>query len=299
MKGGQTRAGIAIENENSILDVTCLAEYGSQPSKLGTVKNVDDILANNLLEELKSIYEGASSFPSCALPLSAVSLQSPILKPQKIICAAVNYSSHGKEAKVNPLTVPYFFSKFASSIIGPYDSIVIPKSSKKVDWEAELAVVIGKKGKYIPRSEAMDYVAGYTIANDISFRDLLFHEGLAKKPDTLGPNWMMGKALDSSLPLGPWLVTKDEMPYPLNYKIQLSVNGELRQDSSTKEMLFEVDQLIEFVSDGITLLPGDVISTGTPGGTAYFTGAPYLTEGDVVETTIERVGKIVNRVVLQ
>ncbi len=224
------------------------------------------------------------------LPIESVKLTSPVLHPEKIYCAAVNYVSHGKEYNVSPPTEPYFFTKFHNALIGPEDSILLPKISKEVDWEVELAVVIGKRGKNISKERAIDYVAGYTISNDISFRDL-------QKPaqqNYLGQNWVKGKGLDTAFPLGPWLVTKDELTDPYSSEISLSVNGIERQKSKIGEMVFKIDDLIEYVSAGVTLLPADIISTGTPLGVAAFSGAPFLKVGDVLEAKIEGIGVLRN-----
>lgn len=171
--------------------------------------------------------------------IESARLLSPILNPEKILLAASNYASHSKEWKVKPPSEPYFFTKLRNALIGPNDPILIPKISKSVDWEFELAVVIGKPGKYISRKDAMSYIAGYTISNDVSFRDLQYSTGSPDKPTSLGMNWIKGKSLDSSFPLGPWLVTADEIQDPHNLEISLSVNGEIKQHSNTKEMIFK------------------------------------------------------------
>ncbi|HUI01792.1 MAG TPA: fumarylacetoacetate hydrolase family protein, partial [Nitrososphaerales archaeon] len=191
---------------------------------------------------------------------------------------------------------PYFFTKFRSALLGPGDQILLPRVSTKVDWEVELAVIIGKGGKYISRDRALDHVAGYTVANDISFRDLQYPPGWPEKLNPLGMNWVKGKALDSSLPLGPWLVTKDEIPDPQNLGLHLRVNGETKQDSSTSDMVFDVATLIEYASAGITLKPGDVISTGTPLGVALWGDRRFLADGDLVEAEVEGIGVLRNPV---
>ncbi len=188
---------------------------------------------------------------------------------------------------------PYIFTKFRNTLIGAGDDIVLPRLSKQVDWEVELAVVIGRRGKYIAKGDAYSYVAGYTVANDISFRDLQIPPG-PREENRMGLNWVMGKGLDSSFPLGPWLVTRDELQNPHNLAISLSVNGEQRQSSNTGEMIFKIDELIEYISGGITLSPGDIISTGTPAGIARRTGVPYLKDGDRVEARIEGIGTLEN-----
>lgn len=283
----KTRVGMV--KEGRIFD---LANSGLQG--FAELHSIDDLLSqgklDNLLRSEQNLYNGPS------LSLNSTKLLSPVFHPQKIYCAAINYLSHSKEQDVKPPTEPYFFTKFGNTLIGPDDPILIPRSSKKVDWEVELAVVIGRKGKYIKKDEAMGYVAGYTISNDISYRDLQLPVGYPQKLSPLGHNWVKGKGLDNALPLGPWLVTSDEMSDPYAKRISLSVNGSVKQDERIGEMVFKIDQLIEYLSDGITLMPGDVISTGTPMGVAVFTGAPFLSDGDLVEAEIEGIGKLRNYV---
>jgi 2-keto-4-pentenoate hydratase/2-oxohepta-3-ene-1,7-dioic acid hydratase in catechol pathway len=261
------------------------------PDRTGVVfSNVEQILSTGSLDFVKSNISQISKPPGARL--NSVKLAPPVQFPEKIYCAAVNYLSHSKEQDQSPPTEPYFFMKFRNALIGPEDSILLPKISKKVDWEVELAVVIGKKGKDIRREDAMDHVAGYTISNDISFRDLQMPD----KANYLGINWVKGKGLDTALPLGPWIVTKDEIPDIYLSEISLSVNGIQRQKSKIGDMVFKIDQLIEYLSTDITLVPGDVISTGTPLGVAVFTGAPFLKAGDVLEAKIEGIGVLKNYV---
>jgi 2-keto-4-pentenoate hydratase/2-oxohepta-3-ene-1,7-dioic acid hydratase in catechol pathway len=287
LKDGKTRIGL-VKND-SIFDLQ-LASARAGLTELQNLQTIDELLSSGMLDlatrSEPDLTSGAST------PLVSVKLQSPIFAPQKIYCAAVNYLSHSEEQDLKPPKDPYFFTKFQNSIIGPEDSILIPRISQKVDWEVELVVVIGKKGKYIPEANALDYVAGYTIGNDISFRDLQVPE----KPTPLGNNWVKGKGLDTAFPLGPWLVTKNELENPYHSRISLAVNGVTRQDSRISDMIFKVDRLVEYASEATTLFPGDLISTGTPLGVALFTGVPFLKEGDVVEAEIEKIGKLRNSV---
>lgn len=283
----QIRVGLV--HEGQIFD---LARTGFEG--VAGIRTIDELLSKGLVDNLLHSEHKLYSGPS--LLLNSARLASPILHAHKIYCAAINYLSHSKEQDVNPPSEPYFFTKFDNAVIGPDDPILLPRSSKKVDWEVELAVVIGRKGKYIKRDEAMNYVAGYTISNDISFRDLQLPSGYPQKINPLGHNWVKGKGLDNALPLGPWLVTPDEMGDPYEKKISLSVNGSVKQADRIGEMIFKIDRLIEYLSDGITLMPGDVISTGTPMGVAVFTGAPFLKEGDLVEANIEGIGRLSNSV---
>ncbi len=220
----------------------------------------------------------------------------PIINPEKILCLAANYMAHAQEARVKPPSEPYVFYKPASALTGHERPVLIPRSSEKVDYEVELAVIMGKRGKYIERSKAYDHIFGYAVFNDISYRDKQMPPGWPEKADPYGQRWLHGKGMDTAAPMGPWIVTKDEIQDPHSLKISLSVNGEVRQDSNTGDMIFKIDRIIEFISDGITLKPGDIIATGTPPGVALATGK-YLKHGDVVEAYIERIGILRNRIV--
>ncbi|WP_338603155.1 fumarylacetoacetate hydrolase family protein [Sulfolobus tengchongensis] len=220
----------------------------------------------------------------------------PISNPEKIFLLAVNYRAHGQEAGAKPPEEPYVFTKFANALIGHNQPVIIPKSSSKVDHEVELAVVIGKKGKYISSSTAMDYVFGYSILNDISFRDKQLPPGWPKASDPYGQRWVHGKGMDTAAPMGPWIVTKDEIANPYTLKLTLRVNGEIRQEGYAEDMIFKIDKIIEYISDGITLKPGDIISTGTPPGVALATGK-YLKPGDVMEAEITNIGKLINYII--
>lgn len=290
VQDGVTRIGIV--SEGFVFDLQNAAErLGLGISKeAGTI---DTLLSTGTLESLRQVEVTAALN---GVPVESVRLLSPILNPEKILLLAVNYLSHSKEQKVKPPSEPYVFTKFRNALIAPGQPILIPRVSKKVDWEVELAVIIGRAGKYIAKKDAMNHVAGYTISNDISFRDFQFSTQLPDGKTTLGLNWAKGKGLDSSFPLGPWLVTKDEIPDPHNLEISLSVNGKTKQRSNTSNMIFKIDSLIEYISAGITLKPGDIISTGTPEGVALFTGEPFLKHGDVVEAKIDRIGTLRNPV---
>lgn len=291
LRDGKTRVGIV--NDGYVIDLADISAKVEAREFLN-LQSIDDILTQGKLDLLNQSKEKFST--GASFPLETTKLASPIMHPQKIYCAAVNYLSHSEEQNVKPPIEPYFFTKFANAIIGQGDPILIPRKSRKVDWEVELAVIIGKKGKYISRDKAMEHVAGYTISNDVSYRDLQLPEGYPQKVSPLGQNWIKGKGLDNAFPIGPWLVTSDEIGDLYEKRISLSVNGSIKQDAMLGEMVFKVDRLIEYISDGITLLPGDIISTGTPMGVAVFTGAPFLKEGDIVEAEIEGIGKLWNPV---
>jgi len=207
---------------------------------------------------------------------------SPIARPSKILCIGLNYAKHAKETGAAIPTEPILFMKSTSSLTGPFDNIIIPKNSEKTDWEVELGVVIGKKASYVSEEEAMDYVAGYVLHNDVSERAFQLERG---------GTWDKGKGCDSFAPLGPWLVTKDEIPNPHNLRLWLSLNGKMMQDSNTDDLIFNIAQLISYSSQFMTLLPGDVISTGTPAGVGLgFSPNIYLKPGDVVELGIDGLG---------
>jgi len=291
-KDGATRVGIV--DKTRIVD---LVEFTKEPdmSAFHGITRLDEILSQGLLESLQRAAPRIATTRGGVL-IDSATFKSPILNPEKILLVARNYLSHNKEQDAKPAVEPYFFTKFRNALIGPDEPILIPRISTKADWEAELAVIIGKPGRNIARKNAMDHVAGYAVANDVSFRDLQFSTRSHKAPVTLGNNWVKGKGLDSSFPLGPWLVTKDEISNPHDLEISLRVNGEIKQHSKTSDMIFTIDHLIEYVSAGMTLKPGDIISTGTPEGVAAFTGAPFLKDGDIVETTINGIGTLRNPV---
>lgn len=207
---------------------------------------------------------------------------SPIARPSKILCIGLNYAKHAKETNATIPTEPILFMKSTTSLSGPYDPIMIPKNSEKTDWEVELAIVIGKKASYVNENDAMDYVAGYVLHNDVSERAFQLERG---------GTWDKGKGCDTFAPLGPWLVTKDEIKDPHNLRLWLSLNGKMMQDGNTDDLIFNIPQLISYTSQFMTLLPGDVISTGTPAGVGLgFTPNIYLKPGDVVELGIDGLG---------
>lgn len=285
-RDGLVRAGIV--RDNRVYDIAGEAEKaGISPFK--SVSSVDQLLDDGLLAALGKAEPRLTAGRGMAV--RSLRLRSPVLYPEKILMVAVNYASHGKETNMAPPPYPYFFTKFRNSLIGPGDAVIVPRSSKKVDWEVELAVVIGREGRDIRREKAYGHIAGYTISNDISFRDFQMNaiEGL-------GMNWVKGKGMDASLPLGPWLVTRDEIEDPHSLRISLKVNGQQRQSSSTRNMLIKIDELVAYASIGTTLRPGDIISTGTPEGIAAATGQPFLKDGDIVEARVEGMGVLRNPV---
>lgn len=220
------------------------------------------------------------------LPLAEVKLLAPITNPSKVVAIGLNYMDHCREQKVEPPKSPLIFAKFPTSIIGPGEAIRWdPELTQQVDFEAELAVVMGRTARYVKEAEAMDYVAGYTICHDVSARDLQFGD----------KQWVRGKSLDTFCPLGPYLVTRDEIPNPHHLAIRGMVNEAVLQNSNTAEMIFRLPYLIEYISRAFTLLPGDVITTGTPDGVGVFRSPQiFLKDGDIVTLEIEGLGQLSN-----
>jgi 2,4-diketo-3-deoxy-L-fuconate hydrolase len=205
-----------------------------------------------------------------------------IARPSKIVCIGLNYAKHAAESGMAVPTEPVVFFKSTTALCGPFDDVVIPRNSDKTDWEVELAVIIGKKASYINEEDAMDYVAGYALHNDYSERAFQLERG---------GQWVKGKSSDTFAPLGPIMVTKDEVSDPQNLRLWLSVNGEMLQDSNTNDMIFDVKHIVSYLSQFMTLLPGDVISTGTPFGVGLgFKPPRYLKAGDIVELGIDNLG---------
>jgi 2-keto-4-pentenoate hydratase/2-oxohepta-3-ene-1,7-dioic acid hydratase in catechol pathway len=222
------------------------------------------------------------------IPLRTAKLRAPIPHPQKITCIGLNYADHAREQGSEPPAAPIFFLKSHNTICGPGDPIKLPPNSVKVDYEAEFAVVIGKRGRRIPESEAPKYIAGYTVLHDVSARDMQFSDG----------QWYRGKSCDTFAPTGPWIVTADEIPDPNNLRISLTLNGEIMQDSSTSNLIFKVPFLISYLSQSVTWEVGDLISTGTPPGVGVFRKPPvFLKAGDTVSVSVEGIGTLTNPVV--
>jgi 2,4-didehydro-3-deoxy-L-rhamnonate hydrolase len=224
-----------------------------------------------------------TSAPAAPRVDSNARLGPPIARPSKIVCIGLNFRDHAAETG-NPIPPePVLFFKATSSLVGPNDPVVIPKNASKVDWEVELAVIIGKRASYVRKERAWECVAGYVLHNDYSERSFQLERG---------GQWVKGKSADTFAPLGPFLATRDELPNPGNLRMWLKVNGEYRQKSTTANMIFDVPALVSYISEFMTLLPGDVISTGTPAGVGLGMKPPkYLRPGDVVELGIEGLGE--------
>jgi 2-keto-4-pentenoate hydratase/2-oxohepta-3-ene-1,7-dioic acid hydratase in catechol pathway len=216
-------------------------------------------------------------------------LGSCIPRPSKIVCIGLNFIDHARETKAKIPDEPVIFFKSTTALAGPNDDVSIPRGGTKVDWEVELGVVIGKTARYVSEAEALEHVAGYALHNDYSERSFQLEHG---------GQWVKGKSCDTFAPVGPWLATRDEVPDPQSLKMWLKVNNEMRQQSNTSNMIFGVAKLVSYVSQFMTLLPGDLISTGTPAGVGLGFDPPlYLKNGDVVDLGIEKLGEARQRIV--
>ncbi|WP_400191760.1 fumarylacetoacetate hydrolase family protein [Hymenobacter sp. B81] len=211
-----------------------------------------------------------------------VRLGSPVARPSKIVCVGLNYADHARETGATPPAEPVLFFKSTTAMVGPHDDIVIPRGSVKTDWEVELAVVIGKRASYVEEADAARYIAGYVLHNDVSEREFQLERS---------GTWDKGKGCDTFAPLGPFLATADEVPDVNNLRLWLTLNGRPMQDGNTRDFIFRIPYLVSYISQFMTLLPGDVISTGTPAGVGLGLNPPvYLKPGDVVELGIDGLG---------
>jgi 2-keto-4-pentenoate hydratase/2-oxohepta-3-ene-1,7-dioic acid hydratase in catechol pathway len=223
-------------------------------------------------------------------PLSSVQLLAPVPRPPKLICVGLNYRDHAAEARQEVPKIPTIFAKFSNVVIGPGQAIVLPRNSRKPDYEAEFAFVIGTGGRHIPSYEWQRHVFGYTVFNDVSARDV----------QSATSQWMMGKRFDTFAPMGPWLVSADEIADPHALDISLSIGGETLQHSNTRELIFKIPDLVAYLSSVVTLEPGDMVATGTPAGVGFARTPPrYLHAGDEVVVSIEGIGELRNPVVAE
>lgn len=267
-KPNHEKPGIQIPN-GTRLDVSAFGQdYDEKFFAEDGLKRLSDWLQNNQSK--------------CPIVSPTTRLGAPIGRPSKIICVGLNYSDHARESNMQLPTEPIIFFKSTTAICGPDDDVIIPKNSEKTDWEVELAFVIGKKASYVEEAEAMEFVAGYVLHNDISERAFqLERQG----------QWVKGKSADTFAPIGPFLVTKDEITVVDDLKIWLKVNGDVLQNSNTANLVFKIPFLVSYISQFMTLLPGDVISTGTPSGVGLGLNPPrYLQHGDVMELGIDGLG---------
>ena len=227
---------------------------------------------------------------TAAYPLNSVTLLAPIPRPPKLICVGLNYRDHALESKMEIPKVPTIFSKFPSAVIGPGEPIVLPKNSTQPDYEAEFAFVIGRGGRHIPAERWQAHVFGYTVINDVSARDF----------QMATTQWLMGKTFDTFAPMGPHIVSADEITDPHALDISLSINGEVLQHSNTRELIFKIPELVAYLSSVVTLEPGDVVSTGTPAGVGVARKPQrFLRAGDDVVVRVESIGELRNPVVAE
>ena len=269
LNDGSPTPGLFID-DNTILDASAFGEDWNE-----------DFFANSGLSRLRSwLDENRESAPS--LQASELTLAPAIARPSKIICIGLNYAAHAAEGGLEPPAEPVLFSKATSAWSGPNDNLLIPRDSVKTDWEVELAFVIGKHAKYVAEEDALDHIAGFAVHNDYSEREWQL-EGTGQ--------WVKGKSADTFAPFGPFLATTDEVPDPGNLRLWLKRNGETLQDSNTSDLIFSIPHLVAYVSRFMSLLPGDVISTGTPAGVGIGFDPPrFVQEGDVFELGVDGLG---------
>ncbi len=272
------RAGALIGNR--VLDISATSPF--LPS------SIDEILRRGFIPQVKNLVDNASELGrEHFLPAGQLELYPPVIMPGKVICLGLNYEQHAREQKREPPVRPMLFAKAVTALTGPYDDIVIRPGVENVDAEAELAVVIGREGTMIDEQDAAGYVAGFMVFNDVSARRI-------QREDR---QWFRGKGFDTFAPCGPCLVTPEGIGEHSGLAITQRLNGEIMQQSTTADMIFSVEQIISFISAGMTLMPGDIIATGTPEGVGIFRDPPlFLKDGDVVEIEIERIGRLRNRV---
>ncbi len=281
------RAGIA--HEGAVVDVSA-----SRLSRADAADGQGDLSVRALLQRGQPYVEEVLAWAkpqfdarSHLLALDTLELGPPVPDPDKILCLGVNYREHAAEAQQELPAVPMFFAKFRNSLIGPSSPILLPRVSTQIDYEGELAVIIGSRCKEVSEQEALQYVAGYSIMNDVSARDIQLQTS----------QWAAGKALDTFGPMGPGMVLASDIPDPQTLMLTTRVNGQVVQHESTANMIFSVATSIAFLSSLMTLEPGDIIATGTPSGVGFKRTPPlFLQEGDVVEVEIERIGRIRNPV---
>ncbi|MDC1217945.1 fumarylacetoacetate hydrolase family protein [Flavobacteriaceae bacterium] len=240
----------------------------------------ESFFGENGLEKLQSWLK--KNLDNCPVVGDDVRLGPPLIRPSKIVCVGLNYAKHAKESGMDIPEEPVLFFKATSAIVGPNDPITIPKGSEKTDWEVELALVIGKKASYVSEKDALNHVAGYVLHNDVSERAFQLERS---------GQWVKGKSCDTFAPIGPFIATPDEIGDPNNLNLWLTLNGEEMQNSRTSDFIFNIQHVVSYISQYMTLLPGDIISTGTPFGVGLGLTPPrYLQDGDIVELGIEGLG---------
>jgi len=274
-----------IQKRGELLKLVTYSVDGNGP-RVGSLEGeeIRPLAHEDMIEFIE--YGGSPEPGEDTVPLTEARLHAPIAGPEKIIGIGLNYEDHAVETGVDIPEKPIVFAKYANTVIGPGEAIRIPPITEQADYEAELAVIIGRAARNVPESEAMDYVFGYTNANDVSSRDLQFSEG---------GQWTRSKSIDTFCPLGPFIATKDEIEDPQNLSIRCVLNGEVMQDGTTSKMIFSVAELVSFLSQGMTLFPGDIIVTGTPPGVGSARDPQvWLKDGDEVTIEIEGLGSLTN-----
>lgn len=267
---------VGVIRGDNVLDITHIA------------KSSRELIAGgkDLLDRVSQLMAGSPK----STPLSEVSLQAPVTGMDKVLCIGMNYRDHCEEQGQPTPKEPLVFNKFPSCVVGPYDAIPYPPSTNKLDWEVELVIVVGKKGFQISEDDALDHVFGYTVGHDVSAREWQLQKN--------GGQWVVGKSMPGFAPIGPLIITRESLGDTDNLNLYCKVNGVTKQDSSTKEMVFNPAHIIAWVSKFFTILPGDIIFTGTPPGVGVFRSPPqFLHKGDTVTCGIERIGEIHNKVV--
>ncbi len=293
--GGRERLGVV--RDQRMVDVALAADRLERGDLAGAASGMLALIAGGD-EALAALAEVVAAAPEDALlPLETVELRAPIPRPRKnILCVGRNYAEHAAESlraigqEVKLPEFPNIFTKAVTAVTGPTSEIVIdPAVSERIDWEVELAVIIGTGGRGITREDALRHIWGYTILNDVSARDI---------QNRAGVQWFLGKSLDGSCPMGPWIVTADELRDPTNLRLRLLVNGIVKQEDTTAHMIFDIPTLLADISRGMTLEPGDILATGTPSGVGFARTPPeFLRPGDLMESEIEGIGTMRNPVV--
>jgi acylpyruvate hydrolase len=291
--GAAGRVGALLEDRVNVLDFGRAIDYGETAVPVLSWMDLDGEYLPKALTMLRKLGPRAAEelkrrSPGAVVPLADLDLLAPVPRPGKVICIGLNYRDHAVESNVPVPKSPVTFSKYVTAVTGPEAPVSLPPSSQQVDYEAEMAVVIGRRAKRVSRDQALDHVLGYTNFNDVSARDFQFGDG----------QWQRGKSCDTFAPIGPAIVTTDEIRDPHALRIQLRLNGETMQDSTTQQLVFGVDVLVSFISQTVTLEPGDIIATGTPPGVGFARKPPvFLKPGDVMEVEVEGLGVLRNPVV--